>query len=356
MAAKTRNSSIELLRILCIFGIIFMHTIAYGGNELSQTNRYLLIFANCFTNLGVTCFMLISGYFGVRFQLEKLIRLDLMVIFYTVIHLIIRIALGVPVGKLDLLSTIFPILSNQYWYLTAYFIIAILSGYLNKAAERLSQVQLRNILWFCLFLFSIVPTFLHFDIMGSEGKNVVQMTVIYMIGRYIRLYDKHVYRTGRLCMLLLGNILLTFILEMALYTVTGHYSFFYRDCSIFTIVSAILLFTVFRNMSFESSFINRIASGVLAVYVFSFGFQRLIYLVLPLENYAFSPLLFPLICVFAPCVVIGCIVIDLVRQKVFGTLESKIAKKLADILGRWLASGMTLFHKIKERLLLYVER
>ena len=109
-------------------------------------------------------------------------------------------------------------------------------------------------------------------------------------------------------------------------------------------------------MSFESSFINRIASGVLAVYVFSFGFQRLVYLVLPLENYAFSPLLFPLICVFAPCVVTGCIVIDLVRQKVFGTLESKIAKKLADILGRWIASGMTLFHKIKERLLLYVER
>lgn len=79
MAAKTRNSSIELLRILCIFGIIFMHTIAYGGDELSQMNRYLLIFANCFTNLGVTCFMLISGYFGVRFNLQKLIKLDLMV-------------------------------------------------------------------------------------------------------------------------------------------------------------------------------------------------------------------------------------------------------------------------------------
>lgn len=121
--------------------------------------------------------------------------------------------------------------------------------------------------------------------------------------------------------------MLTFLLEMALYTVTGHYSFFYRDCSIFTIVSAILLFTVFRNMSFESSFINRIASGVLAVYVFSFGFQRLIYLVLPLENYAFSPLLFPLICVFAPCVVIGCIVIDLVRQKVLEHWKAKLRRK-----------------------------
>lgn len=333
-----------------------MHTIAYGGNELSAMNRYLLIFANCFTNLGVTCFMLISGYFGVRFQLEKLIRLDLMVIFYTVLHLIIRVALGVPVGKMDILSTVFPILSNQYWYLTAYFIIAILSGYLNKAAERLSRVQLRNILFVCLFLFSVVPTFLHFDILGSEGKNVVQMIVIYLIGRYIRLYDRHTYRTGRLCAVLLLNILLTFLLEMALFTVTGHYSLFYRDCSIFTIVSAILLFTVFRNITFENRGINRIASGVLAVYVFSFGFQRLVYLVLPLEKYAFSPLLFPLICVFAPCVVIGCIVIDLVRQKVFGTCEERIADKLAEILRRLLVSGTAFLDKAKERFLHYVER
>ena len=132
MAAKTRNSSIELLRILCIFGIIFMHTIAYGGDELSQMNRYLLIFANCFTNLGVTCFMLISGYFGVRFNLQKLIKLDLMVILYTILHQVIKLALGIPVGKMDWLSSFFPILSNQYWYLTAYFIIAILSGYLNQ--------------------------------------------------------------------------------------------------------------------------------------------------------------------------------------------------------------------------------
>lgn len=121
MAAKTRNSSIELLRILCIFGIIFMHTIAYGGDELSQINRYLLIFANCFTNLGVTCFMLISGYFGVRFNLQKLIKLDLMAILYTILHQVIKLALGIPVGKMDWLSSFFPILSNQYWYLTAYF-------------------------------------------------------------------------------------------------------------------------------------------------------------------------------------------------------------------------------------------
>lgn len=329
---KSRNSSIELLRLVCIFGIIFMHTIAYGGNELSKLNRILLIFTNCFTNLGVTCFMLISGYYGVRFQLDKLIKLDLMIIFYTMLHQGIKVVLGVPVGKMDLLSMVFPILSNQYWYLTAYFIIAILSGYLNTAAEKLGRERLQKMLCVLLFLFSVVPTFLHFDILGSEGKNVVHMTMIYLLGRYIRLYEHHTYRIKRLLLLLISNILLTFVLEMGLFLLTGYYSWFYRDCSVFTIVSAVLLFLIFQTIWFENAIINRVASAVLAVYVFSFGFQRLVYLFLPLEEYAFSPLLFPLICVFAPCVVCGCILVDLLRQKIFGKLE----KQWSVIFAKWL--------------------
>ncbi len=354
MAAKTRNSSIELLRILCIFGIIFMHTIAYGGDELSQMNRYLLIFANCFTNLGVTCFMLISGYFGVRFNLQKLIKLDLMVILYTILHQVIKLALGIPVGKMDWLSSFFPILSNQYWYLTAYFIIAILSGYLNQIPEKLKKEQFGKLLLFCLFLFCVVPTFLHFDILGSEGKNVVQMTVIYLIGRYIRLYNQNSYRKSRLATLLLGNILLTFLLEMGLYLATGHYSMFYRDCSIFTIVSAILLFEIFRTIYFENRFINKIAGAVLAVYVFSFGFQRLVHVLLPLEDYAFSPLLFPLICLFAPCVVTGCILIELLRQALFGSLETRLAGKLADILNILRQKFKNKLYKCSEKLKNYL--
>lgn len=354
MAEKTRNSSIELLRIICICGIIFMHTIAYGGNELAEYNRYLLIFVNCFTNLGVTCFMLISGYFGVRFQLEKLIKLDLMIIFYSLIHIAIRLLLGVPTGKMDVLCAIFPILSNQYWYMTAYFIIVILSKYINQIPEKLSMAAFRKLLFVLLFIFSVVPTFLHFDILGSEGKNVVHMVTIYLIGRYIRLYDERSYDNRRIALLLLGNILVVCILEMAMYTVIGYYSMFYRDCSIFTVCSAILLFTLFRNMRFENKIINRLAGSVLAVYVFSFGFQRLVYQMIPLEEYAFSPMLFPLIFVFAPCVVVGCIVIDQLRQLAFGKLESRLAGYLAQLLHRMLDTGVRGGMVITEKVLKFI--
>lgn len=354
MAEKTRNSSIELLRIICIFGIIFMHTIAYGGNELAVYNRYLLIAVNCFTNLGVTCFMLISGYFGVKFHLEKLIKLDLMVIFYTVLHLIIRTALGVETGVMDLLSCVFPVLSNQYWYVTAYFLIVILSDYLNQIPECLSRAAFQKLLLIAVFFFSVVPTTLHFDILGSEGKNVVYMTVIYLIGRYIRKYDVRTYHRGGLTLLLLGNILLVMLLEMIMYTITGRYSMFYRDCSVFTLVSAILLFTIFRNSYFENKTVNYVAGSVLAVYVFSFGFQRLVYLLLPLENYAFSVYFFPLVGVFACGVVAGCILTDLLRRKILEKTGKRLAAWLADSLQKWTEPGKGIVIRFTDKVITYI--
>ena len=79
-----RSSNFELLRLLCIFGILVMHTFAGIDTAASPGNMLANVFANSLFNTGVTCFILLSGYFGIRFDLKKLIGLDLMVIFFTV--------------------------------------------------------------------------------------------------------------------------------------------------------------------------------------------------------------------------------------------------------------------------------
>ena len=198
-----------------------------------------------------------------------------------------------------------------------------------------------------MFFVSVVPTFLRFDILGSEGKNVVYMTLVYLIGSYIRKYDDRTYHRGKMAVLLLGNILLVMVLETSLFTIAGRYSMFYRDCSIFTLISSLLLFTIFRNIHFESKAINKVAGSVLAVYVFSFGF-------LPLGEYAFSPLLFPLVAVFASCVVLGCIVVDQLRQKIFGKAETRLAEWLAGVLGHGLAIGKEIGMRFTDKLINYI--
>ena len=75
--SKDRSSNFELLRLLCIFGILMMHTFGGIDTSVSFFNTEIHVLVNSIFNMGVTCFILLSGYFGIRFDFKKLIRLDL---------------------------------------------------------------------------------------------------------------------------------------------------------------------------------------------------------------------------------------------------------------------------------------
>ena len=82
--SKDRSSNFELLRLLCIFGILMMHTFGGIDTSVSFFNTEIHVLVNSIFNMGVTCFILLSGYFGIRFDFKKLIRLDLMIIFFNI--------------------------------------------------------------------------------------------------------------------------------------------------------------------------------------------------------------------------------------------------------------------------------
>ena len=66
--ASERNPSIELYRVLMMFGIVLLHTIVHGGYLRSRG----------LDNVALSCvdaFVFISGYFGIRFRLSKVVSL-----------------------------------------------------------------------------------------------------------------------------------------------------------------------------------------------------------------------------------------------------------------------------------------
>lgn len=69
---KQRNSTIELLRVLCILMIVFMHLVGIWWDFCDNLfDKEFIIFVNSLCNCAVTIFMLISGYYGIRFNLKK---------------------------------------------------------------------------------------------------------------------------------------------------------------------------------------------------------------------------------------------------------------------------------------------
>ena len=130
--SKERRSGFELLRVLCIVGIIVMHTFPGVGEHASVFNREMNVLANSVFNTAVTCFVLISGYFGIQFRMKKLIELDLMVICFSVLSTVVMGNYGMKA----LVKACMPVITRQYWFISCYFALCILAPCLNLIVEK----------------------------------------------------------------------------------------------------------------------------------------------------------------------------------------------------------------------------
>lgn len=85
---KTRNSNIELLRIISMMMIMVLHFLGHSKNvwEGGVSADMLLWNLNesiCISAIAI--FVLISGYFGIRFTFRKLLRLYLQCLIWGVV-------------------------------------------------------------------------------------------------------------------------------------------------------------------------------------------------------------------------------------------------------------------------------
>lgn len=323
-----RNSSFELLRLLCIYGIIAMHTFGSIDSAMAPGSIVSQVLVNSIGNAGVTCFILISGYFGIRFDLKKLIRLDLMIIFFTLLG---TIAVGNFSVK-TLIKACIPVISRQYWFITCYFALCILAPFLNQIPERLSQAQFRNLLLVLLLLFSVIPTVTTYDIMQDAGKGLAHFVMIYLLGRYLALYHGTLaYRKGHLGLGILLSTVLIFALDgMLTFLHDGTvYNTFSRDCSLLIIASSVFIVLCFSQMHFTNRIVNRVAGDVLAVYVLDSFIRTLLGRVFDLSIYAAVWYLPLLVLAYAAVVVLIAILLNEVRRLTIGRIEPWLSSLLA---------------------------
>ena len=182
-----RNSGVELLRIICMFGIIFMHTFGIFYDEVSGIYLMAGIAINSLFNMGVSVFMLISGYYEIHFSLKKLVRLESTVLFYSVCGMLLQGAVCGEWSAGAVVKAFFPISTRHYWYMSVYMILFVFSGYINGILDKINKKTFLTVIGLMLLFFSVMPTFTYFEIMGDNGKGVANMLLMYLIGRYIPL-------------------------------------------------------------------------------------------------------------------------------------------------------------------------
>ena len=131
--AKGRIPGIEFYRTLLMFGICMLHSVSQGGNGVGSKIATSILLA-C-----VCGFVFISGYFGIRFKLSKLVKLYGLGLFAAVVNTCFFYHCD-PVtcgGFIRRLVYTF----KDYWFLNAYAVLMLMSPLLNLALREIHQKE-----------------------------------------------------------------------------------------------------------------------------------------------------------------------------------------------------------------------
>ena len=138
MIKKERKSNIELLRIISMCLIIYHHfSLNLGiieGYDISKTMIFGIL-GGIGGKIGVVCYVLTTGYFSVEkdFNVKRVFKLWLQIFCYSVgFMLFFRITGIEKLNNVDTIKTFFPFAYNQYWFMTAYLYLMVLTPFINK--------------------------------------------------------------------------------------------------------------------------------------------------------------------------------------------------------------------------------
>lgn len=197
---KQRNANMDLLRIVSMLLIIFLHSIDHSGvleAAVPGTGMYYYVYFGYYlAQVCVNCFVLLSGYFMIesKFRPSKLISLWLEVVFYSLVIRIIFFITGQKAfSVVSLFSCFLPVMTGRYWFITIYFGLYLISPFLNIAIKAMTKKQFTalNVVLFLLFSAwnSLYPSMAGMNSGGGWG--LAWFVVLYCAAAWFRLYREN---------------------------------------------------------------------------------------------------------------------------------------------------------------------
>ena len=286
MEIQQRNYGIEFLRIIAMFMIVILHTLGQGGilgsvtSSSSQFHAAWILEITCFC--AVNIYALISGFVLSEkpFQLSRLINLWISIVFYTITITFIASAMGWNSISLNgILNALFPISRQQYWYLSSYCGLLLLTPFLNKALAMIEKHEVKTVLIPGIFFVSIMPTLFSSDPLSTHvGYSTIWLSILYLVGGWIKKSDiKYRFKPGWLIATFGIMVLVTHFSKIILIYVTKNWFAIDNECNVLItyisptiIISSIALFHFFINVKFtalQMKIIGLLSPMALGVYI-----------------------------------------------------------------------------------------
>lgn len=275
--AKVRSSNLELLRITSMFLVLLIHYMP--TRMIASPETLKLDFWNTIGQFGlssicfvcVNCFVLISGYFGIKWKAKSFSKLIYNILFWGII------AYGASIVLTKYIAPPTPLYENSFiyeafnprWFIGAYLCLYIISPIINAFIEKCSNKELGKYL-IVFYIFSTIFGWLLKLNNFNEGMSELSLIGLYAIGAYLRRTDMKIFSyksyTNLLIFIGLGFVL---VVANTLVFSAGIDKSLYGYLNPIVILQAIYLFLFFKNLNIGYlPWVNVIAASAFSVYLF----------------------------------------------------------------------------------------
>lgn len=280
--AKIRQSNLELLRLIAMFGVLIVHTdfgaLGFPGKEeLTSTPLYSTIrtLIEFIAIVSVNVFVLISGWFGITFRWRGLCNLLFQCFFF---FFGISITLMI-LGQIEITNwggAIYKCLmfSDNAWFVKCYIGMYIFAPVMNAFVECANRLTFKRVL-ICFFIFqSLYGWFSDGAVFIEEGYSTFSFMGLYLLARYFSKYQPGIVRwngkTDLIVYLALSIVSAMIFIASNLLDKPGFGILMFKYTNPLTIAASMYLLLAFTKWRFTSKLVNSIAVSCFAVYLMHF--------------------------------------------------------------------------------------
>ncbi len=280
----TRQSNMELLRILSMLLVVLVHTGYYSLGrptvaevQADPLSQFSLNFFQALATGCVDLFILLTGYFGIRRPTVKgAANLLFQCAFYSIgICAVMLLTGAVPFTWATAFRSL--LITRGYWFVNSYLCLYLLSPLLNRLIERSPRKRLRNILVGFFTLQTLIVWGLNIGNFFIGGYSLSSFMSLYLLARYVRIYG------GGWCSLpRMADLAVVLLLPLVIALLATANTFFewnifgddvkykmdlYSYINPLVLIGSVYLMLFCSKLSFQSKGVNLVAGSCLSVYL-----------------------------------------------------------------------------------------
>ena len=273
---RKRENNFELLRIIAMIMIIILHFNCHGrimsNLKIGSIEYFVTYFLEYSCIIAVNIYVMITGYYMIKskIKISKLIKLELEIIFYSVgIYIILILFNKCNFNTATMIKSCFPILTKQYWFMSAYMGLYILIPFINKFVGSINKKEYTILLIILTVLLSFVKTIYNkndvFEVNGGYG--LFWFIYLYLMAGYIRIHLDKKIKNSKLFVTYIFMIILQILIRYISTKINIRILSLYMDISLqynsfFILIETLAIFLLFKNLRISNNIVNKIIEKI----------------------------------------------------------------------------------------------